>query len=417
MQRINRKDLPNYRLACKLFAEAGRSEMFHTILVRNTLSSVAALKHITQDEHLAEFVKTMVWDLTSWRVGDSVRDWHEWTRYCAKQAQEGNSDQATLYRELAASRHHWEAYLSRLEGEKDARKDIRDLMFQDALASSLPNLQTVHVFRGAQQIEDRRACGSLESKFPQAATRSLDKWRGDKDSSGSAAAWKDHYVLATSVGTKLRMYGLRKDDLLWLSSDDWTNVNCEEVTSIKIKADVSPVRHYKEVGLYWFLRRFPKLESLALDPNEHDSKMDGEVFTLAIQDVFENTLLPQLSCRPYEALTWKNLRKLSLAHFKSLPRTLLFLVAGHSSTLRDLRLRNMLLDDLEWCRFDAHGTWREIFCTIGTITKLERVVLSGVFRHENHEDDVWDFDDIDLAGRVSDCIIYGKECPMPRGSR
>jgi hypothetical protein len=114
-QHICRSDLPNYRLASRALAEAGRKPLFQTIVLRSTLASVASFKNILQHEQLSKSVQTLLWDATSWRVGNSVRDWHEWTRHCESRAEIVDPDQALLYRELAAGRQYWEAYLRRRE--------------------------------------------------------------------------------------------------------------------------------------------------------------------------------------------------------------------------------------------------------------------------------------------------------------
>ena len=59
-QHIRRSDLPNYRLASRALAEAGRKPLFQTIVVRMTHASVASIKNILQHEQLSKFVHTLL---------------------------------------------------------------------------------------------------------------------------------------------------------------------------------------------------------------------------------------------------------------------------------------------------------------------------------------------------------------------
>lgn len=415
---LYREDVPNYRLACKSFADAGRRELFNTIVVRPTLLSVAALKQITQDDKLAQCVQALIWDLTYWRVGNSVRDWHEWAAYFEDKAQNADPDQASLYKELAASREYWEAYLLRREDDRAASRELQELSFRCEVATSLPNLRTVHVFRGAHRIENRRVHRPLKKLPP--PSRPLDKWRGDAIPSTPQIAtepWKHDYIHATSVGTKLRMYGFSLEDLQWLGSPEWENVNCEDITSLKVKADIAPVPYFRDLDFHRFLRRFPYLESLTLNPNECGVNAHGRNLPWSVQSIFKSQLEPAYDWE-HRALRWKTLRKLSLAYFTTNTEALLALVVRHSSTLRDLRLQAMYLDHFggSWeFGLGLQGTWHEIFSTMTTTMKLERVVFSGIFQNANREDDFWDFDRGSLSALLSACIINGGEIPIPEG--
>ncbi|KAJ4983911.1 hypothetical protein SVAN01_10597 [Stagonosporopsis vannaccii] len=115
---------------------------------------------------------------------------------------------------------------------------------------------------------------------------------------------------------------------------------------------------------------------------------------------------------PNVLVTWPKLRKLSLDCFDSSPRALISLVIRHSSTLQDLRLRAIWLDDTEDTGPTEKHTWREILSVIGASTSLANVNLSGHMRNIQHEDDVWDFDDGEFAHAVANWIISGGKCPL-----
>jgi hypothetical protein len=57
-------------------------------------------------------------------------------------------------------------------------------------------------------------------------------------------------------------------------------------------------------------------------------------------------------------------------------------------------------------------TWRDVFSRIESSTSLEKVRLAGEFRNKSHKDDIWDFDQGNLATVVVEWIIQGGECPI-----
>ena len=418
---VYRSDLPNYRLASKALAEAGRKSLFQTIVLRSTLASVASFKNITQHEQLSKSVQILLWDATSWRVGDSVRDWHEWTRHCESRAELVDPDQALLYRELAAGRQYWENYLSLREEGKVADQDLRRLTLYDKTfdwTSRLPNLQKVYVsLNNSCPLQESRVCQLLGDYCHLCSSsddqwlpivRPLDKWRGDR--LGSQGTLVSHIIKALSNVPKCRLYGSGKNLLSILRN----HVLFPTLTSLKVRYCVENIRLLDpSAGRMGHLSCYPSLESLSM--SFHGRGRKDAISWVTVQDLFEPLEKRELSRHPPKCpFIWKKLRKLSLSHLDTSPRALLALVAGHSSTLRYLRLQAMCLgpDYTEISEPAVRQTWRDVFSSIGSTTSLEKVRLAGKFHNNHHEDDVWDLDQGNLATVVADWIIQGGECPI-----
>ncbi|KAH6633314.1 hypothetical protein C7974DRAFT_169278 [Boeremia exigua] len=406
---LHRDDLPRYRLVSRVLADIGKPELFKTIVLQSTVASVSALKHILQNKQLSNLVRTLIWDINTYRIGTDVRDWHEWTGYCESRAEHVDSDQAALYMELAASRQHWESYLSRVDEERAVTREIQ-LLTRNKLR--LPNLQATCIVKGAYQLDDRHVSRSQAQAMRLPVTRPLEKWRGDTLTHSVTSACLSISDPVISNTTKCRIFGFT------LRKYSETNVASHEqeektrVTSLKIKLRASehyryPPRKFQVHAFSTYLVRRPNLESLRLDLHSRIDTTDSA--QTAIQDIFEPTDT-SVSPEHHTLATWPKLRKLSLNHFDSSPRALVSLVTRHSSTLRDLRLKAIWLDNREEEENPVHQTWVEVFRSIGTMTKLDKVVLSGAFRNTSHEDDVWDFDDEKLQSAVADWICdLGKD--------
>jgi hypothetical protein len=418
-QHIRRSDLPNYRLASRALAEAGRKPLFQTIVLRNTLASVASFKNILQHELLPKSVQTLLWDATSWRVGDSVRDWHEWTRHCESRAETVDPDQALLYRELAVGRQYWEAYLNQREEEKIADQDLCRLTLYDKSfnwTSRLPNLQKIHVsLNNSCPLQDSHVCQLLGDHCHLCSSsdnqwlpvvRPLGKWRGDR--LGSQARFASYIMKAVSNVPKCRLYGSDKYLLYILRHH---HAPFPTLTSLKVRYCVEtlmlldPSAHRMAR-----LSRYPSLESLSL--SFHGRGRKNAISWVNVHDLFEPPDYP--GHPPKSPFIWHKLRKLSLSHLDTSPRPLLALVARHSSTLRDLRLQAMYLgpDYTETSKPDVRHTWRDVFSSIGSTTSLDKVRLAGEFGNKILQNDIWDFDQGNLATVVAEWIIQGGECPI-----
>ena len=411
-QHVHRDDLPNYRLASKLLADAGQPELFHTIILRTTLANVSGLNHIRQHEQISSLVRTLIWDTNALRVGPNVRDWHEWTRHCEARAQEVAPDQSVLYKELAAGRQHWVAYLSRLKEEKKALQKIKALFYRSPSPGlDLPNLQKIHVVRGAYQVTNWQVCRTQElDMLP--VTTPLSTWRGDSFSQSCPVDLSTCIAMAAPKARKLRIDGLKRTELNLVSISSQHVNEKSKLTSITIRLSNRHPMSSLELTKDWlapFLAQWCYLESIYLDLGQLAGPMQ------TIDDTFEVPQTPDFPRYIEGPVTWPKLRKLSLCHFYSSPKALLSLVNRHCSTLRDLRLRAIQLEqkDLE---ISTQHSWRDIFQVISATTNLENMVLSGVFRNRNNEDDVWDFDDEHLAGVMAGWVINGREWPLANGN-
>lgn len=402
-QYVHRDDLPNYRLASKLLAEAGQPELFHTLILRATLANVSGFNHIRQNERLSKLVRTLIWDTNALRVGPNVRDWHEWTRHCEARAEKVAPDQAVLYKELAAGRQLWVAYLSRLQEEKKALQKIKALFYRQPYPGlELPNLQVIHVVRGAYQVKNWQVCKTRElDMLP--VTTPLSTWRGDSLSQSCPVDLSTCIAMAAPKARKLRIDGLMRTELNLVSISSQHVNEKSKLTSISIRLSNRHPMSSLELMKDWlapFLAQWCYLESIYLDLGH----LAGPIQT--IDDTFEVPYNPDFPRYTEGPVTWPALRKLSLCHFYSSPKALLSLVNRHCSTLRDLRLHAMQLIPIE-LEISTQHSWRDIFQVISVTTNLENVVLSGVFRNSDDEDDVWDFDDEHLAGDVAKWIING----------
>ena len=422
-QYVRVRDLPNFRLASKTLARAGRPGLFDTVVLRMNLPSWTALKNIHHDEQLSKLVRTLIVDVTLWRIGTDVRDWHEWTRHCESQAdhytlEDNDPAQAALYKELAQDRHLWEAYLSRLEGERVMIEEI------SSFGITLPNLQKVQIVRGAVEVEDRHV-RRLPSDAKLPITAPLSGWRGD-----SFSVWNDINKLiphgcqpsaATKI-TKWRLGGLTITNFLEHCKGNLTKNS--NVTSVKIRdlpisgSSISTEQSYR---FRRYVSLWHNLESLDL----HFQIPVGNHPTtkrLNVQQCFGRVVPPpNWPFQPLIApLIWQRLRKLSLAHILSLPEELISLVDRHASTLRDLRLCAIAFCGSRRLNVPAPLTLREIFQRIGEATNLDNLNLSGLFLYRLYRNDIgaghprpirihdqWDFDTGGLGDHVAAWIMEG----------
>lgn len=391
-----------------MLAQAGRPELFHTIVLRTSLRSWTALKKIHDHEILSRLVRTFVLDVTLWRIGTAVRDWHEWTRYCESRANHyslGNNDpaQAALFKELAQSRRLWEAYLTRLEEEKAVIGEYPDSVIQ------LPNLQKVHVVRGNVQVENGHV-RRLPHDSKLRITAPLRAWRGDTFSSMNDINKLTPQGFQPSVATKItkwRLDGLTQQNLQFHHIANTTEN--PSLISLKIRdLPISPlwsgIRLSKAFRLY--LSLWHNLESLEIH-TQTPAADERERLRPDILRYFGPSLPHQGFTILSTPLLLQRLRKLSLAHFRSTPEALISLLNRHSSTLKDLRLNDIRLRDEERPGFSTQWNWQMIFRRIGESTNLEKLKFSGLFLHKRYQDGGWDFDDGDLGVRVAAWIMKG----------
>jgi hypothetical protein len=411
---VDRDDLASYRLSNKMFAELGKPELFHTITLRFTRASVARLRNIKVNEELCKLVRVVIFDHNLWRVGDGVRDYHEWTRYCNMQATKAlktDPEQSALYRELAGSRDHWAAYLDRLDEEKEAVKELVNFGLVFDILTTLRGVQKIRVVNGAYRFSNWRIYRSEHhATVPVAAP--LDLWKGDSFSQlNDNSTWI--IPITPTTANKLRLEGITGRDL-----DSLYIVGgvIQHLTSIRIQLG----QHV--AGFHYHLHSFPvflgsqrNLESLHIDLHR---RIAGETRTeqspRTIQDTFE--ISESGKALPEGPLTWPQLRKLSLRHFDSTTQALVSLVTRHSTTLRDLRLHAIGLC-AEQPETTTPASWSDVLRTIEATTTLEHVALSGEFREISNRGGKLDFDDDKDYGRaVASWMVNGGDCPLAKES-
>lgn len=412
-QYVQVKDLSNFCLASKILAHAGRSELFHTIVLRTSLRSWTALKNIHDHEQLSKFVRTLIVDVTLWRIGADVRDWHEWTRYCESKVnyytlENIDATQAALYKELAQTRHLWEAYLSRLEEEKVFMEEVASSVIQ------LPNLQKVRIVRGAFHVHNCHVCRVYQDvKLP--ITAPLSAWRGDSFSSMHNINKLIPQGLQPSVATnviKWRLDGLTETNFRFHYSVN--TVENHSMVSLKVLdlpllygwAAIRPSLRFHRYLSLWHNLECLEMRSRMPVVNEETNTLPD------IQLYFGPSLPAQGSPIPYQptaSLIWQRIRKLILAHFQSTPEALVSLVSRHCSTLRDLRLHAISFRKDTRSGVLTRWDWQMIFRSIGAPANLDNLNLSGLFIHEFYQDGGWDFDTGDLGIHVATWIMHG--CP------
>jgi hypothetical protein len=418
-QHVHAKDLPNFCLASKTLASAGRPQLFDTIVLRTSPTSWTACKSINEHAQLSRVVRTLIIDVALFRIGNSVRDWHEWTRYCQSQADHYtlvniDATQAALYKQLAGSRHLWEAYLSRLEEEKAAIKEIAIGNIQ------FPNLRKFQLARGVFQGENRNGY-QLRQRGEQPITAPLSEWRGDGFSCASNLSMlcrTGHQPIFGANITKWRLDGLREADFCWRQMTG--SIMNPGVISFKMR-NILPARIRSRFlqDLRERVCRWRDLECLDLHFHERISATNATPKSPPnLEDCFGVCELSSVDRdSPESPLTWQRLRKLSLAHLSSTPEALISLVSRHSSTLRDLRLHALYISrsSPEGKEASIQSSWQEVFRGIGASTTLEKLKLSGLFRNLGILNDDWNFCVGEFGDRVAAWIMRGEQYSQREG--
>ncbi|KAF1941347.1 hypothetical protein EJ02DRAFT_455282 [Clathrospora elynae] len=163
-----------------------------------------------------------------------------------------------------------------------------------------------------------------------------------------------------------------------------------------------------------FLAKLHHLESLKIDLDsslEHDD------------------LISRLSPSKFDDVigldyTWTKLRKLSPSHFYASQHAFLSLLERHSSTLKDLRLRDIVLRESIGFLTDAtigfsgedegviDHDWRQVLQRIAEILDLEQAKLSGLLG-VNESGDEWILEENnELTAATARYLTKGGQCPL-----
>lgn len=332
--------------------------MFHTITLRSTLASLARFKRVVDDENLSKLVRVLIWDTTRWRLCCEDPTWSRWRTHCDIGASRPNlaPGQSALYAELQASQQLFEAYLLRLDEERHVFREIRRAFTRSPSGRILPNLEEVHVVKGAYQLENRQVrmlhcCGFVPLTVP------LRDCKGDHFRPKLSKR-----LLSTLRGLRFATSGrnvelARKWRFHGLTMEDWSDINSgytydfevghqPDITDITISIG-RPGMKLRGSLLNSFalsLYRWRNLESLSLDLKNHPKDATGSrghnesiQNTLKVRDNQGNPRCPK------GLITWPKLHTLSLRRMHTTADALVGLVAGNSSTLRNLTLHALTL--------------------------------------------------------------------------
>lgn len=150
------------------------------------------------------------------------------------------------------------------------------------------------------------------------------------------------------------------------------------------------------------LSRLQRLECLRIDmdcSDEQDTWESRQPFS-NFSDIFHSEHI------------WLRLRKLSFCHFFATPDLLVALLGRHSSTLRDLRLRNNSFKNGEENLTGEHG-WPDTLQHMAESLNLERATLSGRLGAYIPTKMGWDRDeDAELATATCENLVDGGHCPL-----
>lgn len=352
-----------------------------------------------------------------------MRDLHEWTRYFTAKtclpkhqpiavAENLSPDQLI---DLANNRQEWERYLKNIHDTKVA-KGFSNL--QGALGG-LTNMRKLYVINGHLMRTHRGVKKTTDSIH---APEALIHYRGESlyndGPVGPIQRPGVHAFVALQRfdDIKWQLTKLRLDAVCWsvFSSKIGVIPSLQQLQSLYLQITIRFEHHWGdsqyrehsvEVGLSLrdvraafhqhrlreFLVGLPKLQSLKLD-------LGADKYAEVLTTLAPSLVADVLAVRH----TWSDLRKLSLRCFYTQPKTLLALLKRHRSTLRVLKLHNVLIDT-----FLGPGPL-EILATIHKTLQLERAKLSGNFSGEQ----TWDLSDTSLARAVEEYLVHGGTCPL-----
>ncbi|EOA91573.1 hypothetical protein ACJQWK_03672 [Exserohilum turcicum] len=346
-QFVSRNDLPNYRLASKSCCAIGTAELFGTLTFDYSTASFERLRQISKHDHLRKCVKTLFWDVNLWRI-PNVRDLNEWQEYFhGKASSPGTcpSEARTAGLEhLALDRKEWGAYLDKVTDERKARGDGSLL----EILERFHNRRAVHIVHGTLSLA-HRGVKKMKDGVHSASVEPPVLHRGE--------GMNDHYSRPGFEAFELiqqmipsRLSKIKLDRIHYTSFIKAMAYGLDQLTSLDLKLTARSDRlnglsfnrgsrggHATKVlgmgGLRVFLRELQQLESLKIDLDGcHDTWPSCEPMC-CVEDVFGSDS------------AWPQLRKLSLCCFLATPDSLVGVCQRHGSTLKDLRLGNIIFSN------------------------------------------------------------------------
>ncbi|KAF1352731.1 hypothetical protein EJ07DRAFT_159173 [Lizonia empirigonia] len=368
-------------------------------------------------------------DLPNYRLASyKVTTWRRWTKYCQEQAKRTDlaPGQSALYTELGASQQLFEAYRLRLNEEKQLIVEIaRVFKTKPPSGRMLPNLEEVHVVKGAYQLENRQVrmmddCDTIPLTVP------LRDWKGDRFPikpfiKPPSTSRRSTIARSAELAKKWRFDGLTIGDWSIISPSSKFEVGHQpDITDITISIGRPQIALFggavvNRFALY--LYRWRNLESLSLDLKNRSKDVTGSRGSFrTIQDTFKisDNFFDRLC--PKGPITWPKLHTLSLRRMDTTADALVALVARHSSTLRNLTLHALTLMAARTDPLNQRS-WSKVFQSVGATTTLDKATLSGDFKYQFSRSQHVDCDDEATAKRMVSLILDLGEHTSPGESR
>ncbi|KAF2130366.1 hypothetical protein P153DRAFT_384643 [Dothidotthia symphoricarpi CBS 119687] len=385
-QYVDRADLPSYRLADKALAQIGAEELFRTITIQYSSTSITRLNCLRSSSNLRKYVETLIWDTNTWRI-PNVRDFKEWERYFSNKVEDTYIWRRVEPRyvqhltRIRRNRQEWEVYADRLEDERRARGHLHNKL--ESLLVGFDNLGRIDVVngviipshRGVEKIYDELFRYPGDSDVYRKGEGLFSNGR-HVDASSRPAVRAFSAVVALS---NLRLKELKINTLCWQAFRSQicpTAALKRHLTTLYIRLtsraeynydsfhsyhEIVQARHDHSTGSFSdFLTDLPNLESLRLDFKDTTNLTDESVHYHPT--IFESTFRSEY--------TWPSLRKLSLRNFETTPEALLSLLQRQKSTLKTLTLQKTIIGSEE---DDARPSmeWVELIREIRSMLQLD----------------------------------------------
>ena len=475
-QYLSRLDLYDYRLVCRNFADIAAEELFRVVKFHASQKSVARLQAISEHKNLRACVHAIIWDSNLWNLGE-IDSYAEWCEYVASnsglpsrwdpkpQRWQRPDSRLSTSDELYAQ---FEKHQVRVAEERALFKDFTwiddDLPYDGQLTArrltrtlaKFNNLKKISIVNGHFECRNGRTikkdfrCGppdqgemvsrgerlhTVSKHYREAAVqefraalmaapRRLEKLRVNAlhwkalalDEIAASDAWEKYCssnsLLTTDVALRdnclsqnltslhLTLTCFDDDEDFFWDEDDYLSTLGKEDPYIQKLRD--------------FLRSLTKLQSLHLSLEQRSEDM------YFIKD-------PLAFCTGIVSeRTWPSLRKLSLAMFDLSSQQFLDLIISHSSTLEDLRLKDICLyqdpdAEVRKCGFFSEEflpvSWIEVLDTLQPQLSLKKARCEGLFYSSLKDGGGkfaprWEMDECGLGTALAEYLVHGGSNPL-----
>ncbi|KAF2110774.1 hypothetical protein BDV96DRAFT_603834 [Lophiotrema nucula] len=398
-------DLYNYRLASKLFADIGATELFETVTFHAGIQSVERLASLAKHEKLRQVVRAIRWDTNQW---DLLMNLVTFRSLMQRRSNGAYTEAAVLeaYRRYNKLVDDETALLDESAGQLGPTR-IYEIL------KRFPRLNKVFIINGDYHYSRRSVIKDsiLVRRNPSGSVQRGEGLYDQSISNGDAAgpglhAWWSLVADGQTVD-RTGFTKLRADVLDWKAFTRKTvgfQNPLPNLTSIKLRItshwDGGRQRDRDlEDHLRTFLSGLKQLKSLQL-----------EYPTILIKwpEVSLASVLPLESC-------WPRLRKLSLQNMYVHEPDLLRVLSNYAATLKDLRLADL------WLLSDSD--WRTTFKKIRAIVDLDRALMTGMFCNVMPDEDAhpedrergqmhWDMSVEGIRVALEHFLVGGGEFPL-----